>query len=180
MNLDVIIATHNRCALLKEALASLLQAPVPPGLQVTINVVDNNSADDTSRVVNEAPSNAARPVRYLFEPRKGQAFAINTGIQSTNGDLVGLLDDDEQIDSSWYLRILEAFQNSSLDFIGGPYIPMGGPPKHKWLPRQAKSVIGWWEISAVPKRYGEDLPGVALCGGNAVIRRAGLNKTGSF
>jgi glucosyl-dolichyl phosphate glucuronosyltransferase len=180
VTLDVIIATHNRCSLLKGALASLLGVPIPEGLQVTINVVDNNSSDETARVVGDIASSAALPVRYLFEPRKGQAFAINTGVESTNGDLLGLIDDDEQIDPSWYLRIFETFQDSSLDFIGGPYIPLWGAPKPGWLPRQATGIIGWLELSPVPKRYGEEFPGAALCGGNAVIRRSALIRTGSY
>jgi glycosyltransferase involved in cell wall biosynthesis len=178
--LDVIIATHNRCSLLRGALASLLRVPVPQGLEVTINVVDNNSSDDTARVVTDVASDAALPVRYLLEPRKGQAFAINTGVESTQSDLVGLIDDDEEVDSSWFFRISEAFQDSSLDFIGGPYIPLWGAPKPEWLPRQAKGIIGWQELSTVPKRYGEELPGAALCGGNAVIRRSVLKKAGPF
>jgi glucosyl-dolichyl phosphate glucuronosyltransferase len=180
MTLDVIIATRNRCLLLKGALASLLRAPVPQGLQVTINVVDNNSSDETARLVSDVASSAALQVRYLLEQRRGQAFAINTGIQSTQGDLIGLIDDDEQIDSSWYLRIFEAFKDNSLDFIGGPYIPLWGAPKPKWLPRQAKGIIGWLELSAIPKRYGDEFPGAALCGGNAVIRRSRLDKTGPY
>lgn len=178
--LDVIVATHNRCALLKTALLSLLEATVPVGHQVTITVVDNNSSDQTAQVVQDLVSRAVLPIKYLFESRTGKAFALNTGIPATDGDLVGFIDDDEQIDPSWYLRIFEAFQDGSLDFIGGPYIPLWGAPKPRWLPRQAKGIIGWLELSPVPKRFGKELPGAALCGGNAVIRRSALKRAGSY
>ena len=123
MNLDVVIATHNRCALLEKALSSLQGATVPAGLQVAITVVDNNSSDQTAQVVRTIASRSRLPVKYLFEPRPGKAFAINTGVASIDGDLVGFIDDDEQIDSAWYAHILEAFQDATVDFIGGPYIP---------------------------------------------------------
>jgi glycosyltransferase involved in cell wall biosynthesis len=180
MKLDVIIATRNRCAQLKATLASLLRAPVPPGLAVRVNVVDNNSSDETKQVVSDVALAAALPVRYFFEPRKGKSFALNTGLEATDGDLVGFIDDDEEIDSSWYRCIWEAFKDSSLDFIGGPYIPVWGGPKPSWLPRHARDIIGWLEFSQVPKPYGDGLPGAVLCGGNAVLRRAALAKAGAY
>jgi glycosyltransferase involved in cell wall biosynthesis len=180
MFLDVIIATHDRCTLLQTALSSLLEAPVPVGLQVTITVVDNNSTDQTAQVVQDFISRAGLPIRYLFEPRPGKAFAINTGISFTNGDLVGFIDDDERIDSSWYAHILEAFRDASIDFIGGPYIPQWAVPPPQWLPRQARGIIGWFEFTSSPKRYGKELPDAVLVGGNAVIRRSTLNQIGLY
>jgi glycosyltransferase involved in cell wall biosynthesis len=180
MNLDVVIATHNRCTLLEKALSSLLGAAVPLGLRVAITVVDNNSSDETARVVKEIASRATLPVEYLFEPRPGKAFAINTGVASIKGDLVGFIDDDEQIDSGWYAHIFEAFRDPSIDFIGGPYIPQWAVTPPAWLPRQAKGIIGWFEFSSTPKRYGTELPKANLAGGNAVIRRSVLNRVGPY
>jgi glucosyl-dolichyl phosphate glucuronosyltransferase len=116
----------------------------------------------------------------LFEPRTGKSYALNTGIASTNGDLVGFIDDDEQIDASWYIHLLEAFRDPLIDFIGGPYLPRWSTAAPIWLPRQAKGVIGWFEFSSTPKKYGKDLPDAVLFGGNAVIRRSALNHVGPY
>src|ERR1700675_1328210 len=128
MKLGVVIATRNRCAQLQTALSSLLEAPVPAGLEVMITVVDNNSSDQTAQVVNDVASNSALPVQYLLEARTGKSFALNSGIAATSGDLVGFIDDDERVDPSWYAHILEAFRELSIDFIGGPYIPQWAVP----------------------------------------------------
>jgi glucosyl-dolichyl phosphate glucuronosyltransferase len=180
MTLDVIIATHNRCSLLKKALFSLLEAVVPAGLQVKITVVDNNSSDQTAQVVMDAASDAHLPIQYLFEPRKGKPFAVNTGIACTNGELVGFIDDDERIDSSWYVHIVKAFRESSLGFIGGPYIPDWAAAAPKWLPRQAKGVIGCFEFGSTPMRYGTEVPDATLFGGNAILRRSVLAQVGPY
>ncbi len=51
MQLDVVIPTYNRSSLLRKALGSLLNARIPPGLEVRIIAVDNNSTDDTKAVI---------------------------------------------------------------------------------------------------------------------------------
>jgi glucosyl-dolichyl phosphate glucuronosyltransferase len=180
MTLTVIIATLNRSHLLRAALDSLCAAHVPPNLEVTVNVVDNGSHDDTRAVVEQrAKSQSHVSIRYLFEPRPGQAFALNTGIASANADLLGMLDDDETVDPNWYRVIAREFNDSGVQFIGGPYLPNWAAPAPTWLPRQKNWIIGWIELSPIAKNYGPDGPGI-LCGGNAVIRRALLERAGPF
>ncbi|HLJ22578.1 MAG TPA: glycosyltransferase family A protein [Candidatus Acidoferrales bacterium] len=180
MDLDVILATRNRCSLLRIALESLLRAEVPAGLRVAITVVDNNSSDETAEVVREFSCYRERPVRYLREPRTGKSYALNAGIRSTTGDLAGFIDDDEQIEASWYASVAEAFRDLSLDFIGGPYLPHWAAPAPHWLPRQARGIIGCFEFSDVPRNYGDELPGAVMFGGNAVIRRPVLDRVGPY
>jgi glycosyltransferase involved in cell wall biosynthesis len=180
MDLDVILATRNRCSLLRNALESLLRAEVPAGLRVAITVVDNNSSDETAGVVREFSYFRERPVRYLRELRTGKSYALNAGIASTMGDLAGFIDDDEQIEATWYARVAEAFQDPSLDFIGGPYLPRWAAPAPYWLPRQARGIIGSFEFSDIPRSYGDELPGAVMFGGNAVIRRPVLDRVGPY
>src|SRR5207245_1926117 len=102
MRLDVLIATYNRCELLGRALRSLLAAPVPPGAEVFVTVVDNNSTDETREVVEAIIPAFGGRLRYLFEMNQGKSWALNSGIAATTGDLLGVIDDDEEIDSNWF------------------------------------------------------------------------------
>jgi glycosyltransferase involved in cell wall biosynthesis len=113
MQLDVIVPTYNRHSLLERALESLLAAELPTGLTVTVTVVDNNSRDNTSAVVNAFKPRFEGRLNYLFEPNPGKSHALNTGIAATSGDLVGMIDDDEQIDRSWFVRVNEVFANDN-------------------------------------------------------------------
>ena len=100
MRLDVIVPTYNRHQLLKLTLDSLLAAEVPPQLIVAVTVVDNNSGDSTRETVEVYQSKFDGRLHYVFEKKLGRSHALNAGISSTSGDLVGMIDDDEQVDRS--------------------------------------------------------------------------------
>jgi glycosyltransferase involved in cell wall biosynthesis len=179
MQLDVIVPTHNRRELLGRALDSLFSAHVPPGLLVRVTVVDNNSTDDTREYVLARASKAGGMLSYLFEPRIGKPYALNAGIGSTQGDLVGLIDDDEEIESNWYRCIEAAFRDDTLDFIGGRCLPRWGADLPPWFGRHYRAVIGWVEIGDQARDFDGRLPGM-LTGGNAVLTRAILNRVGPY
>jgi glycosyltransferase involved in cell wall biosynthesis len=179
MKLDVIIATYNRRELLARALGSLLAAEVPTGMEVRVHVVDNNSNDGTPQVVAEWRERFGGRLEYIFEGRQGKSHALNAGISAARGDLVGMIDDDEEIDRRWYLSIDEAFRDASLDFIGGPCLPRWGAPPPGWLPRDYPGVIGWIDGGDRVATYGADYEGI-LMGGNAVLRRAVFERVGLY
>jgi glycosyltransferase involved in cell wall biosynthesis len=179
LQLDVVLPTHNRQDLLGRALDSLLKAEVPPGLTVRVTVVDNNSTDGTRELVRTRTADFGGRLAYVFEPHPGKPFALNTGIAATSGDLIGLIDDDEEIDGNWYRCIDAAFRAEHLDFIGGRCLPRWGAERPPWLGKRYKGVIGWVENGLEPLDFGPSFPGI-LTGGNAVITRAVMRKVGPY
>ena len=179
MQLDVIVPTYNRADLLKLTLESLLTAPIPSGLEVKVNVVDNNSKDGTKLLVQSFQERFGDRIRYHFESKQGRSHALNAGITATNGDLVGMIDDDEEIDSTWYQTIFDAFSSKQLDFIGGPYVPQWAIPVPEWLPPEYGGVVGWVEGGDKEMPFDNNYPGI-LMGGNAVLKRSILEKVGLY
>jgi glucosyl-dolichyl phosphate glucuronosyltransferase len=179
MQLDVILTTCNRQELLKQTLKSLLTAEVPPGLDVHIAIVDNNSKDQTRQIVHREMDKCRLSISYIFEGRQGKSYALNTGIRLTNGPLVAMVDDDEEIDRHWYSRIHSAFADGKVDFIGGPYVPRWGAPPPAWLPNRYSVVIGSFSTGDKVLEYGEGFPGILL-GGNAVLTRSILREAGPY
>jgi glucosyl-dolichyl phosphate glucuronosyltransferase len=179
MNLDVLIPTYNRSELLKRTLDSLVKARVPAGLSVRVTVVDNNSKDETREVVESYIERYGSLFNYLFEGQQGRSAALNAGIAATDGELIGMIDDDEEIDESWCARAHSAFSTSDIDFISGSCKPRWGGEQPPWLPKDYPAVIGWIETGDEVKVYGENYDGV-LMGGNAVIRRSMLKKVGNY
>jgi glucosyl-dolichyl phosphate glucuronosyltransferase len=178
MKLHVVVPTYNRIKLLQRTIESLLSAPVPSGLDVTICVVDNNSKDDTEQIVRKIQSEAALPILYIKEEKQGLSHARNAGIQAATGDLVGFIDDDEKIDHDWYNVAAREFAVKDTQFIGGPYLPEWEIPAPRWLPPGYHSVIG----VVVPKPRGtfdNDFPG-SLMGGNAIVRRNIFDQIGVY
>jgi glycosyltransferase involved in cell wall biosynthesis len=178
MKLDVIVPTYNRSKLMRVAVESLLRAPVPEGLEVSIYVVDNNSKDDTKSVVEEIQARATLPLHYVRELTQGLSSARNAGIAAGTGEIIGFIDDDEQIDTEWYRVIPREFADSRVQYIGGPCLGNWEIPAPDWLPPGYHSAIG--VIPPKPRGwYGDGHPGF-LNGGNAVIRRTVFEAVGTY
>jgi glucosyl-dolichyl phosphate glucuronosyltransferase len=179
MQLDVIVPTYNREDLLKFTLESLFTASVPSGLDVKVTVVDNNSKDGTKLLVQHFQNRFGDRIRYHFESKQGRSYALNAGITSTSGDLVGMIDDDEEIDPNWYKTVFEIFSTRSADFIGGPYVPRWAIPVPDWLPAGYGGVVGWVDGGNKETPFDSNYPGI-LMGGNAVFRRSIFEKVGLY
>jgi glycosyltransferase involved in cell wall biosynthesis len=179
MDLDVVIPTYNREDMLQLTLESLLRAKIPMGLQVLVTVVDNNSKDNTRFLIQRYQEKFQGRFSYQFESRQGRSHALNAGIASTRGDLVGIIDDDEEIDEAWYTTIYKAFMVEGIDFVGGPYVPRWRIPPPEWLPPEYGSVVGWVDGGDVELPFDHNYPGI-LMGGNAVFKRSILEKVGPY
>jgi len=179
MRLDVIIPTYNRASLLSRTLESLLQADRPAGLDLGVVVVDNRSTDDTRSLVDSFMPRFEGRLRYLYEAQPGRSHALNAGIASSRSDLIGMVDDDEQVDRGWLKTIAAAFEDESTDFIGGPYLPVWGGKRPLWIGQSYGAVIGWAECGDTIQQYGPSCTAM-LMGGNAVIRRSVLERVGPY
>jgi glycosyltransferase involved in cell wall biosynthesis len=179
MTLDVILPTFNREALLARALESLRRARVPSRLAVRVLVVDNASTDGTRALVRHESRRFDGRLQYLFVPTPGKPHALNAGIAATDGHLIGLIDDDEEIEGGWFECIERQFVASEIDFIGGKCLPIWGAPRPDWLGQGYRGVIGWVDPGAIARPMDADYPGI-LMGGNAVIRRSAIERAGAY
>ena len=178
MKLDVVVPTYNRSHLLRVALESLLKAPVPAELDVTIIVADNNSSDDTAAVVQEIQARAPLPLHYVRETRQGSSNARNAGIAAGSGDIIGFIDDDEEIHPDWYTVAAREFANPEIHFIGGPCLGNWVSARPDWLPPGYHSAIG--VIPPKPRAlFNEHFSGI-LMGGNSVLRRSVFERVGLY
>lgn len=179
LRLDVLVPTHNRAPLLDRCIRSLLNATPSARLDTHITVICNGCRDDSRDVIRRLQAAFPGQLSMIAERRQGKSKALNAGIAATTGDLVGMIDDDEEVDAAWIQIIGEAFQEPSLDFIGGPYVPVSPVPPPDWLPDDYLAVLGGADNGSVVRPYNKDFPGI-LKGGNAVIRRAMLERVGPY
>ncbi len=111
VDLTVAIPTYNGARRLPEVL-DRLRISCDDALPATshtadfnweVIVVDNNSTDDTEKVVQAYQANWSKqyPLRYCFEPKQGAAFARHRAFEEARGTLVGFLDDDNIPTSDW-------------------------------------------------------------------------------
>lgn len=179
MRLDIVIPTFNRADLLERTLASIHQADPVEDLDVRVVVVDNNSTDRTADTVRRHEASFGGRLTYVFESRPGRSNALNAGIAASDGELVGMIDDDEEIDSSWFRVIRAVFAQPDIDFIGGPCLPRWGAPRPAWLSMERPAIVGWIEGGDEVREYEPGFEGI-LMGGNAVVRRALLRRVGPY
>ena len=177
--LDVLIPSHNRATLLVRAVRSVLAADPVPGLDVHVTVILNGCTDRSADRMTALEGDAAGRLTVLQDRRRGKSLALNAGIAATSGHLVGMIDDDEEVDSQWVRVAWDAFQDPELEFTGGPYVPCWDAPPPAWVPADYLAVLGSADCGAVEREYGPHFPGI-LKGGNAIIRRRTLERVGPY
>jgi glycosyltransferase involved in cell wall biosynthesis len=175
----VLICTYDRAALLAETLDSL--AAHASRLRWDVLVVDNNSADKTRRIVEERARDFPVPLRYLFEPRQGKSYALNTGLAAIDARTVVFTDDDVRIQDGWLDAACAPLLAGEADYTGGPVFPIWGAPRPTWL--SAARADLWGTIAIID--YGPD-PFVFEArrripiGANMAVTRDLLERIGGF
>jgi glycosyltransferase involved in cell wall biosynthesis len=97
--ISVIVSTHNRRDLVKEAIDSVLgQEPSTADLELV--VVDDNSSDDTAEVVGRYPQ-----AKYVRVKEGTPAGTRNAGIAHATGTWLAFLDDDD----AWLPQKVKSF-----------------------------------------------------------------------
>jgi GT2 family glycosyltransferase len=115
---SVVVATLDRPQDLRTCL-SHLTAQVSPR-PVEIIVVDNNPASGlTPPVVAEFPT-----VVLVSEPRRGLAYARNTGFIAARGDIVIATDDDVRMPPDWLEKLAAPFARSDVAAVTGNVLPL--------------------------------------------------------
>ncbi|MGD1703496.1 hormogonium polysaccharide biosynthesis glycosyltransferase HpsE [Dapis sp. BLCC M229] len=108
----VAIPTYNGAERLPLVLDKLRSQIKIEGLSWEVIVIDNNSQDNTQKVVREYQKNWPEqiPLRYSFEEQQGAGFARNKAVMVANSPLIGFLDDDNIPAQDWVASAYEFAQ----------------------------------------------------------------------
>ena len=103
LDFTVAIPTYNGANRLPLVLEKLRSQINTENISWEVIIVDNNSSDNTSKIVQDYQSRFSEfvSIRYLFEPQQGAAFARLKAIQEAKGTYIGFLDDDVLPDKNW-------------------------------------------------------------------------------
>ena len=103
IDFTVAIPTYNGANRLPQVLDRLRAQVDLEEISWEIIVVDNNSNDDTAKVVREYQANwpSTFPLIYYFVPEQGAAFARQGAVEKARGKLIGFLDDDNLPALNW-------------------------------------------------------------------------------
>ena len=103
LDFTVAIPTYNGANRLPLVLEKLRSQINIENISWEVIIVDNNSSDNTSKIVQDYQSRFSEfvSIRYLFEPQQGAAFARLKAIQEAKGTYIGFLDDDVLPEKNW-------------------------------------------------------------------------------
>lgn len=102
-NISVIIPTIGRHPQLKNCLISLLGQTILPD---EIVVVDNTNQKQALAIIENISHPKKVMINYVWEPKKGVAYARNAGLRRAKYDLIAFVDDDCVTDKNWIKNII--------------------------------------------------------------------------
>src|SRR5579884_3019453 len=153
--LSVILCTYNRCNLVLNALASLRRQTLSYA-DFEILVIDNGSSDGTLNAVRHYVSAGRHEprnndevwkVQCLSEPQNGLAYARNTGLLAASGEIAGFLDDDTVAAPYFLERLLQAYDETGADAIGGKVEMRWEAARPYWLTDDMLELLGYFSPS---------------------------------
>jgi glycosyltransferase involved in cell wall biosynthesis len=133
VKITVILCTYNRCRSLARALSSAAALNMPDSVEWEVLVVDNNSRDDTRKVVEEFERRYRGRFRYLFEPKSGKSHALNSGIRESRADIVAFMDDDVTVHPDWLQNLTAALKDEAWAGAGGRILAQWTTSPPRWL-----------------------------------------------
>jgi len=188
MLISVVVPTHNRHSLLKEAIASLRSQTYG---NWELIVVDDGS--DPPVILDEREVPDASRIRFVRLPQnEGPSGARNAGIEVASGDVVTFLDDDDLLAGNALELIATAFRNrEDLDCLFVNVAPFGelaeGTQVNQTralrrildeLGLDSRSATGTLALPA--KLFEVLLDGVPMAFQRVAIRRSALSRVGPY
>ena len=115
MTISLVTACYNSAATIRTAMESVF---AQRGVEVEYIVVDGGSADGTLEIVKEYAARADRPAfKWISEADHGLYDAINKGIKMATGDVVGILNADDMLESPDTLAHVAAAFGEGVDCV---------------------------------------------------------------
>ena len=108
MHVSVIVITRNRSSYIRETFEALTRQEYP---DFDILVVDSSTDAEKDKTAELARQYG---IKYIYEPRRGQALARNTGVANTAAEIIAFTDDDCVPAANWLSQSLQNFADDTV------------------------------------------------------------------
>lgn len=127
MLFSILIATYNGAKRLPKTLEHIAHLTKLDNYNIEVIIVDNASTDDTTNQVTNWLANNQFPYscQIYQENKSGKTYALNLGVEKSNGEYILVCDDDNYLDSD-YIKIAYNILNTNKNIgaLGGKGIPV--------------------------------------------------------
>jgi glucosyl-dolichyl phosphate glucuronosyltransferase len=178
IDITVAVCTYNRKQLLLETLESLVKQKTDGAFTFEILVVDDGSSDGTREAVLEFVEQCPLSCRRVDGGGQGVGHARNTAIESSIGEWIAFIDDDEIADEEWLYELYAVTSKPDVFIVGGPYYLRLPDEQVAGMSEVTQLVIGGFRFPFdTPHPFPEsESPGT----GNCLIKRSVFDKIGMF
>lgn len=164
MKISVITVSYNSAATIRDTLDSVARQSHP---EVEHLVIDGVSRDPTCELVRAHPNPA---IRLISEPDQGIYDAMNKGLSSATGEVIGFLNSDDMFaDEGALARIAGAFEDPGVDVCFGDLV---------YVTHDNRRVVRYWKSRSF--RSGDFARGWCPAHPTFYIRRSALERAGMF
>lgn len=170
--LQIIVCTRNRAFILPECLDALLPQLLKGKCELL--VVDNGSEDETSEVVMSRLLNYGEVLKYEYFSDIGLSKARNYGVNVSDADWIGYIDDDAKVPLGFVEQVLNFIRSEGFDCFGGTYTAWEKYGRPCWLPQD------YGNKSLIREQKGEVPEGEYLSGGVFFCKASALKLLGGF
>jgi dolichol-phosphate mannosyltransferase len=141
MKVSILIPVYNEFSTLPVVLRRVLGAPLPPGCEKEVVVIDDGSTDGTTELLSGFRDSPLLLVHYSIV-NFGKGAAIRQGLAKATGDIILIQDGDLEYDPQDYLKVLEPLVNGRADVVYGSRF-RGGVRGMRWSNWLANKLLTW-------------------------------------
>lgn len=114
--LSIIIPVYNEFRTIGKIFQAVQTAPLPPGWEREIIVVDDGSTDGSGEII----QGLGRECRLIVQKRnQGKGAAVRAGLKAASGDFVIIQDADLEYNPQEYQKLLKAAIGQNADVVYG-------------------------------------------------------------
>ena len=116
---SIIIPAYNEEDIILEALSKIYNVIISNELSAEIICVDDCSSDMTGKIALDFATSHDKVYVITHKKRLGQSFALVTGYNHSNGEIIVFFDADLQYDPNDIPRFVELIVNDNVDLVTG-------------------------------------------------------------
>ena len=123
---SILIPVYNERETIEQVMARVSTAPLPPGIEREIIVVDDGSTDGTSQLLERYQGR--KPFRIVFSrTNSGKGAALRQAIACVQGNILVIQDADLEYDPEDFSQLLEPLLSGEAQVVYGTRFACGRP-----------------------------------------------------